>query len=477
MNEASTTDVPTDPLRRAFVGAALADSAEQKLEAIRVAAVELAPRIWWGDVDLFDAEERLLDLAHSHGLFDLLTRGACEAVIATALRKPALEDVTPRSDVRASMATTRPRRRNGAVAAEAAGQLPLPFQFTLARDIKFEPKEFIVEDIAGVGETSGWYGAPDLGKSTVIVDVGCHVAAERVYCGKAVRRGSVLYLAPERAAVTRRRVRAWMHHKGIDDLPLAVVDAGIDLRTGEIHAKRIIATAKELERLTGIAVVLIIIDTLNRVLAGGDENSSKDMGALIFQMAAIQRETKAHLAFLHHVPVDRADRMRGHGSVEAAFDVTVSVAKDGEDVVTVMVDKGNDLVTKPAFRFAFVSVSLGMDTTGKETTAPVLNWLENETVAKEKRGRVIRTSKADRAFRSAFTEAIDGGNIRVINGCRAVPLLDVKAQFDRTYPTAEADPTKRTDAIRIAFRRYLQSLPSDFATQVAEGREYIWSTK
>jgi hypothetical protein len=54
-----------------------------------------------------------------------------------------------------------------------------------------------------------------------------------------------------------------------------VVAEMIDLRTGYIHADRIIATAKAFARATGLPIVWIIID-----LAGGDENSSKDMGAL-----------------------------------------------------------------------------------------------------------------------------------------------------------------------------------------------------
>ena len=92
--------------------------------------------------------------------------------------------------------------------------------------------------------------------------------------------------------------------------------------TGQVDADRIIATAKALARATGLPVVWIIIDTLNRALAGGDENSSKDMGAVISAVDRIQRATGAHCSLIHHVPVDRTDRMRGHGSVLGAVDLT-----------------------------------------------------------------------------------------------------------------------------------------------------------
>ena len=69
------------------------------------------------------------------------------------------------------------------------------------------------------------------------------------------------------------------------DIPVAIVDDMIDLRTGDIHTSRVIATAKALAELVDVRVVLIIIDTLNRALAGGDENSSADMGRVVEQSA------------------------------------------------------------------------------------------------------------------------------------------------------------------------------------------------
>src|SRR5262249_49787387 len=41
------------------------------------------------------------------------------------------------------------------------------FPFILAKDIKIEPKEFLIEGVVGRHETSAWYGPPDVGKSTV----------------------------------------------------------------------------------------------------------------------------------------------------------------------------------------------------------------------------------------------------------------------------------------------------------------------
>jgi hypothetical protein len=151
-----------------------------------------------------------------------------------------------------------------------------------------------------------------------------------------------------------------------------VVSEAIDLRSRPLDANRIIATSQQFAETSKLPVVWIIIDTLNRVLAGGDENSSKDIGAVIAAVDRIQRTTSAHVTLIHHVPVDLTDRMRGHGSVLGAVDLTVRISKD-DRVVTVEADKANDLVEKPRFAFRFQSVELAYDPdTQRATTAPVL---------------------------------------------------------------------------------------------------------
>jgi RecA-family ATPase len=245
-----------------------------------------------------------------------------------------------------------------------------PFPFVLPHDITLEPKAFLIDGFVGAAETSAWYGPPDGGKSTVVLDAGCHVAAGIDYCGRRVSQGAVLYIAVERGAVVQRRLLAWCRHHGQMDIPIAVVAEMIDLRTGLAHADQIIATAKAFAEACGLSVAWIIIDTLNRALAGGDENSSKDMGAVIAAVDGIQRATGAHCSFIHHVPVDRTDRMRGHGSVLGAVDLTVRVTKE-DKTVSVEADKANDVVEKPRFAFQFEPVKLVRDGLAV-TTAPVL---------------------------------------------------------------------------------------------------------
>src|SRR5262249_40204895 len=67
-------------------------------------------------------------------------------------------------------------------------------------------------------------------------------------------QGCVLYIAVERGAVVQRRVLAWCQHHAHMDIPLAVVAEMIDLRTGQVDADRIIATAKAFAQAGGLPV-------------------------------------------------------------------------------------------------------------------------------------------------------------------------------------------------------------------------------
>ena len=352
-----------------------------------------------------------------------------------------------------------------------------PFPFVLPRDITLEPKAYLIDGFVGAAETSAWYGSPDGGKSTVVLDAACHVAAGLDYCGRQVSQGAVLYIAVERGAVVERRVLAWCQYHDLRDIPLAVVAEMIDLRTGHIDADRVIATTRELTNACGLAVVWIIIDTLNRALAGGDENSSKDMGAVITAVDRIQRATGSHCSLIHHVPVDRTDRMRGHGSVLGAVDLTVRVTKE-DKTVTVEADKANDLIEKPRFAFQFEPVELvhhGLAV----TTAPVLVPCDAPP-PQVRRIRPGPKSRSELIMRDAIVEALDttGQDIRVRGGpsIRAATVRQVREQFTKRYVIEDDDAKKVADAKRKAFNRALEKLPQDFGAGEHNGEQWVWRT-
>jgi AAA domain len=243
-------------------------------------------------------------------------------------------------------------------------------KFILFRELAAtSSKEWLVYNLLGAGEASAMYGKPGDGKSVLAEDLALHVAAGWPWHGRAVRRGGVLYVALERRQLVVRRAIAFRIKHGVEDLPFAVIGGVIDFRDSKRTAEYIAELAQQLDAETTEPVVLIVIDTLSRALCGGDENSPRDMGAIINTMGAIQEKSPAHILWVHHMPQD-GERMRGHGALLGALDTTIHVEKTG-DLRTAKVVKSNDSEEGEQVTFTLESVVIGTD--GEtETTAPVV---------------------------------------------------------------------------------------------------------
>jgi RecA-family ATPase len=242
--------------------------------------------------------------------------------------------------------------------------------FTLYRELVLgETKEWLVHGLLGHGEASAFYGKPGDGKSVLVQDMCMHIAAGWLWHDRAVKRGAVLYVALERKKLVERRALAFRERRGIPDLPFAIVGGVYDFRDPRTAA-RIVEIARKVEEETGEPVVLIVIDTLSRALCGGDENSPKDMGAIVNASGLLHQGTGAHILWVHHMPLE-GERMRGHGALLGAMDTTVHVVKT-DRIRTATVVKANDSEEGASTAFTLESVTIGVDSDGIETTTPIV---------------------------------------------------------------------------------------------------------
>jgi hypothetical protein len=297
------------------------------------------------------------------------------------------------------------------------------------------------------------YGKPSDGKSVLAEDLALHVAAGRPWHGRKVMQGAVVLIALERQKLVNRRAIAFHKKHGIADLPLAIVGGVHDFRKPAVVAS-ICQTIKAVKAATGQPVVLVVIDTLSRALCGGDENSPKDMGAIVASGGRLQEATGAHVMWLHHVPLEAGDRMRGHGALLGAIDTAIHVLKRTDGVRTATVTKANDSDEGEQVAFTLESVEIGCDEQGKATAAPVAATVEG--ALQKLPPKPAKLPKGAQTALRALAEAIEErGEIAPTNNHVPanvrVTTVDVWREFAYARGISTGEPRAKQQAFKRAF--------------------------
>lgn len=124
----------------------------------------------------------------------------------------------------------------------AKGDLKERFQVTWFDDVdQSTEKEEILKGVLGAGDFSLFVAKPGTGKSVLVGDIGCHIAAGREWHGRKVKQGLVVFFAAERKKLTERRVAAWRKTHNVSGIPFVVVGGKLDLTSGAIDAKMLAA--------------------------------------------------------------------------------------------------------------------------------------------------------------------------------------------------------------------------------------------
>ena len=230
-----------------------------------------------------------------------------------------------------------------------------------------------LEGVLTRGAMSVIYGESNSGKTFFALDLALHVAAGRQWRDREADQGFVLYLALEGSQAILNRVAAFKAEHGFEDtsLPFAIAPVGVNLLDPEADAGAVIATIKALGETMAVKPILIVVDTLARAMAGGNENASEDMGALVINGDSIRRESGAHVMWIHHSGKDAAKGARGHSSLRAATDTEIEVVAE-EGARTATVTKQRDMECAGAFGFTLKVVELGTNRRGKAVTSCVV---------------------------------------------------------------------------------------------------------
>ena len=257
-------------------------------------------------------------------------------------------------------------------APQAAGQLPLKVIRFHEAVAALDAEDF-VEGLLVKGAMSVVYGESNSGKTFFALDLALHVATGRRWREREVEQGFVLYLALEGSHAILNRVAAFKAEHGLEGqhLPFAIVPVSLNLLDPEADAQKVVDTARAVAAEYGVQPSLIVVDTLARAIAGGNENAPEDMGSLIRTGDALREGAPAHVMWIHHSGKDQARGARGHSSLRAATDTEIEVVSNGATRCA-SVTKQRDMECSGTFAFSLRVVEVGINRRGKPVTSCVV---------------------------------------------------------------------------------------------------------
>lgn len=209
------------------------------------------------------------------------------------------------------------------------------------------------------------YGATGSGKTFEALDISAHIGLGFSWRGLKVERAGIVYFACEGRDGIKNRIEAFKRRfcPTVGDVPFMVLPAGLDLCSRDGDTDEIIKMIKEAEKKLSVPVGLVLVDTLSAAMAGGEENTSKDMGAYVKNTGRIAEATGAFVLSVHHCGKDEAKGARGHSLLKAAMDFESEVV-NANGLRTMTVTKQRDGESGQTFSFRLEKVELGKDADG-----------------------------------------------------------------------------------------------------------------
>lgn len=303
--------------------------------------------------------------------------------------------------------------------------------------------------IPRVGLTIVW-GPPKSGKSFWVFDLVMHVALCREYRGRRVHGGPVVYCAFEGQSGLEARAEAFRQRSLAEDhgpIPFYLQPVTLDLIKD--HEELISVIRAQL----GDAPVVVVLDTLNRSLAGS-ESSDVDMSDYIKAADAIREAFNCAVIVVHHCGLE-GTRPRGHTSLTGAADAQISVRRDASDRIVITLELAKDGPQGETVASRLEVVEVGADDDGDIITSCVI--VPAEDGASMAAARV--TGAAKTALELLRRSIDDDGKPAPHShhfpaGARTVPV-SLWRTYCETGTVAESD---KPDSRRKAFARACEKL-------------------
>lgn len=335
------------------------------------------------------------------------------------------------------------------------GKPILPFIWFSDATPNLEANDF-VEGLLTAGSMSVIYGPSNCGKTFFVLDLALHVAWGKAWRGLEVDKGAIVYLSLEGAQGIQNRITAFRQHHGCADLPFVAMPRPVDLLASDADVAAVVQLVEYVAAETGQPVRMVIVDTLSRAMAGGNENSPEDMTALIGNCDRIRNATGSHLCIVHHSGKDEAKGARGHSSLRAATDTELEIKRDPELTRSVVrVAKQRDLEAADPIAFTLQAIPLGTNRRGKPVTSCVVVEAESTVIL----GRDDSLSSKEREAWDVLLGLFDEAEINPETGeIREVPPPIPVTVWKRLLVTAGVLSGNNENTQKAQFHRIRKAL-------------------
>jgi hypothetical protein len=288
------------------------------------------------------------------------------------------------------------------------------FKLIPASELTLKPKliSWTIKNLIEAESLCQIYGPPASGKSLFALDMAFCMAAGLDWEGKPTQRAGAIIIAGEGHAGYARRLKALEVKYGIT-APANLLLSG---QSAQLNDKSSCDDVVKAIQESGINPGLIVIDTLNRNFSG-EENSSRDIAALISNLDHFFKPLKATVALIHHSGHTESGRSRGSSAIRAAMDAEYSVSKD-ENNISLSCTKAKDFEPPQPMEFALKQVCLNwLDEDMKPLTSVYLEC----NVGAVQQPKKVKLNARERQILDSLTDALNEHGIE--------PTDEIKAKF------------------------------------------------
>lgn len=225
---------------------------------------------------------------------------------------------------------------------------------------------YCVKGLLRRGETSVLYGPPNCGKSALVCYIGHRITTGLPCFGAPVQKGIVVHVGAEAPDSILDRMKAYPSDDETAAPYIVRMDA-VDL-SEPVDVESFIQDLKQIHRLVGERIVLVVFDTLARSIGTSDENCAQAMTAIADATDSIAHAVKAHVMLVHHTGKDVERGGRGSSALRGAVDTELALLPHKSGAIVLSQEKQRTMPKSKSVHFRTEPHILGQDEDGEHRT-------------------------------------------------------------------------------------------------------------